>query len=268
MYKNSESLPLLKKSFTVFLDLLGFSEEIICKSNLGQGNEHLMNIYKAFSSASSILDGYSVWEKKIFSDNILLGCPITNSHIHSESLFGSLITGIMQFQLQLTLKNYFVRGGWSLGDLFVDDNTIYGEALIQAVNLEKQSYYPRIILSKEVENVCKLHLEYYNPKFDSPQNFHLLKDDEGNFFINYLYAIYPEDPDEDIDRSVSNLLIHKNNIISNLNIYDGNTKIYDKYIWAAQYHNYFCREFFNVNEKLIIEIPPKINFYRIVENDG
>lgn len=267
MYKNQESLPSLIKSFTVFLDLLGFSEEIISKSKSGEGSEHLMDIYKAFNSASSILDGHSVWEKKIFSDNILLGSPISDPHIHPESLFGSLITGIMHFQLKLTLKGYFVRGGWCVGELFVDDNMIYGKALIQAVSLEKEANYPRIILSKEVENICNSHINFYNPQIESPQNSHLLKDEEGNYFINYLYGLYPEDPYEDIDSSFTNLLLHKSNIISNLIKFEGNIKIYDKYLWVAHYHNYFCLEFMPKNDNLIIEINPKFSFHRIVENN-
>jgi hypothetical protein len=267
IYKNEESVPLLKKSFAIFLDLLGFSDEIMGKSNSGEGNDHLLSIYNAFNNASSILDGYSIWEKRIFSDNILLGSPIEYPHIHPESIFGSLISGIMHFQLQLTLKGYFVRGGWCIGELFVDDNMIYGEALIHAVNLEKEANYPRIILSKEVESLCKTHLKFYNPKFESPQNFHLLKDEEGNYFINYLYGLYPEEFEEDMESCMSNLLLHKNNVMNNLKRFEGKDKIYDKYLWAAHYHNFFCKEFLTDYASLIIEIQPKFSFHRIIDSN-
>lgn len=273
IYKASDTDLELKKSFTVFLDLLGFANDINKYHKSGRSGEHFNKIYKSFSQACTQLkfdndsEGINtsepLWEIKLFSDNVVLGCPFQTSFIHDESLFGLLIMGIIDFQLSLTLDGFFVRGGWSLGDLFVDENMIYGQSLLDSYNLEKAAKYPRIVLSDQVTELVFKHLKYYSSKEFSPQYKHLLKDDNDIIFINYLYEILPYEGD-DSNISFDNIIKHKLLIEANLEENKDVPDVLEKYIWTANYHNFFCNSFVNQRlDEITIDVEEKHAFSRI-----
>ena len=41
------------------------------------------------------------------------------------------------------------------------------------------------------------------------------------------------------------LMIHKNKIIEQLELYQKIDRVFEKYIWIANYHNYYCNNFLN-----------------------
>ena len=54
------------------------------------------------------------------------------------------------------------------------------------------------------------------------------------------------------------LLKHKNAVIRNVNMHQNKFKLFEKYLWVAKYHNYFCVTFLtNFNkinlDKILIE---------------
>lgn len=261
----------LKPSFCILLDILGFSSEITDAAARKTANEHFKNFYKIFKNATEgirldrkllpdIGTKHKSWFYKIFSDNIIIGYPFEK--VHHEAMFGQLIFELVYFQLDMVLNGFFVRGGWSIGDLFIDDYIVYGNSLIEAHKLEVESSYPRIILSKEVEELVKIHIKYYASKEIAPHYSMLLKDEKGNYFVNYLIGLINDD---DIIPTIyeAELEKHKDIIISKIDKYHDNEKVYEKFLWLAEYHNYFCNTFINNPEKFLIKMDFGNKFSRI-----
>lgn len=240
LYSISNSNPILEESFFLFLDVLGFSDEIIYHHTKGTSQINLNNFYNAFKAASSTLtQGPLAWDYKIFTDNIVLGTPI-NKRGDDEDDFGLIIIPLIYYQLSMVLDDFFIRGCWSKGSLYMDELIVYGYPLIEAYKLEsKKAVNPRIIFSDDMKTVIQRHLSYYASHYPAPQKFHLLKDIDDEYFVNYLYAIMDDDDNPDY----SALQKHKDVIEARLTRHKGDPKIFAKYVWCAEYHNYFCQTY-------------------------
>ncbi len=245
------------RSYCLFIDLLGFSADMLQAELDKTYQQHFLSVYNAFYEATNNIryntefynnissELYRAWECKLFSDNILLGSPL-NQSIHEESLFGRIIEEIANCQLKLTLNGYFVRGGWSIGNLYIDEVMAYGASLVEAVGLEKKAKFPRIILSNEMLNIVNRHFDFYKMPHEAPQNSDLLISNDGEVFVNYLNRIiYIE---EGLFYEKQDIITHKNLILQNLlkfekaNLpFEEREKILAKYKWVADYHNYFFK---------------------------
>lgn len=261
----------LKPSFCILLDILGFSSEITDAAARKTANEHFKNFYKIFKNATEgirldrkllpdIGKRQKSWFYKIFSDNIVIGYPFKK--VHHEAMFGMLIFQMVYFQLDIVLNGFFVRGGWSIGDLFIDDYIVYGDSLIEAHKLEVESSFPRIILSKDVVELVKIQLTYYASKEIAPHYSMLLKDEKGNYFINYLIGLINDDGYAPI-LFEAELEKHRKIIITRIDEYNKNPKVREKYLWLAEYHNYFCKTFIIDPERFIINMDSEFKFSRI-----
>jgi hypothetical protein len=237
-----EGQPTLRKSYCVFMDVLGFSEMI--SSSSGAHNE-ISLFQRYYDVTTDIIDKLnehaeddSILQLKMFSDNIVLALPWF-SH-DGESEFGFILSALSEYQLSMALNGFFVRGGLSVGNLFVNENMIYGNALLEAYELEsKQANDPKIILSDDVLRVLRSHTQFYSNPEHSPQNSDVIIDTDGKGFINYLdQLIYEDGEGFCIDRE--RLVLHKIKIIEAVELHRENPKIWYKYHWLCDYHNYFC----------------------------
>ena len=240
-YKNLE----IQDSFCVFCDLLGFSSEILAQSSITDEENHLKKIYTDFKDASlELLDGMDIWEHKIFSDNIVLGLPVEHLGISdSEAPFGFLLIDLIEYQIKMVLKGHFVRGGWSWGSLYMDDNMIYGKSLIEAHELESgktKAIYPRIIFSNDMKNLIDKHITMYSSKVHSPQSSQVLKDENNTYFVDYLSFVFDQEFEEEYEIE-SYIFEHKRIVEEKLTQYSKNTRVLEKYEWVAFYHNEFCK---------------------------
>jgi hypothetical protein len=122
----------------------------------------------------------------------------------------------------------------------MDDDIVFGKALIEAYRLERQyARDPRIILCPMTIKLMKYHMGYYGEPEHSPQNREVLIDADGQYFINYLMATWPdvaENPELDLIEK------HKEMVISKLEKYRNDPRIWAKYAWVLNYHNYFCTD--------------------------
>ncbi|NUW72306.1 hypothetical protein HOP38_07240 [Vibrio mediterranei] len=236
--------PVLKRSYCVFMDVLGFSEMISSSSE--QPNElELFHKYhdvtsKMVARLSEHTERGSVLSMKVFSDNIVLALPWFSPD--GESEFGFILMALREYQLSMALNGYFVRGGISVGKLFVDDNMIYGKALLDAYALEsKFANDPKIILSDEVLEIVRSHTQFYASPKHSPQNSDVVIDADGKGFISYLDELIEEHSDG-YRINAELLLLHKQKVIEAVELHRMNTKVWYKYHWLCDYHNYFCRQ--------------------------
>ena len=146
----------------------------------------------------------------------------------------------------MTQAGFFIRGAITEGPLFIDSNMIFGEPLIEAYTLESSiAITPRIILSTKIMTRLNRYNKYYNENSmkSSLQKF-ILKDNDGQFFINYLLGI----------TSLPILKKYNKIIKQNINKNKNNAHILEKYLWLARYHNNHCNLAVPGNSSLCINI--------------
>lgn len=247
-YVDKDGKPVLRESYCFFLDFLGFSSLVQSATNLAEEQELLDRFVKEVSPHIDEatkpkkydigLDGKPFWSAKIFTDNIVLGYPCQTKEKEIE--LGSAVYDAMYYQLGCVLSGYFVRGGMSYGNLCVADNVVFGKALLEAVSLEKQACAPRIVLGNSVREITRYHMNFYGRPNFSPHIHTILTDHEGMWFLNYLKWLAEDD---DIDRK--SLRRHGELVERMLITYSGDEKIKTKYLWVAEYHNWFCNNYYD-----------------------
>lgn len=245
VYFDQSDKPRLVQSYCVFVDFLGFNQQIRDAAERGEEDvifRRFMNEIEPIIRDTVVptvmdeIEGFPrTWDAKVFTDNVVLGYGLWSER--GEKEFGSAITTLLEFQYRNALKGFFVRGGWSLGSLFMNQNTVFGTALLDAYHLEtKVAKSPRIVLSDTMKDAVFRHMVRY--KEDPPQRYYLLADKDGMLFTNYLYESI-------VDGEVQwdELRCHAGVIRGQLAKFAKCAKceeILAKYEWLAGYHNFFC----------------------------
>lgn len=232
--------PIHRFSYCAFLDLLGFSARTRASYKNNSGNQLLQDFHKIFSNQIVRMKGQtkeSLLYFKSFSDNVLLAHPQISKDMESE--FAFILWSIQEYQFAMALKGFFIRGGLSVGQLFVDDDNVYGEALIDAYELEsKIAINPMVVLCDNTMKLVDNHLTYYNGGW-APQLNDVLVNSDGRYFINYLSECVL-DTEEGYNLDIESLAIHRDRITDALSEYSSKPTVFSKFTWLSDYHNYFC----------------------------
>lgn len=239
----------MRKSFCAYLDILGFSEKII-NNDIDFFNKYLSVLEEELKYIKR-RQKRSSFELKIFTDNFVFGHPWYDEY--GEVELGNIFEVLAHIQFTFSLSDIFVRGAVSMSQLYMDENIVLGPAIIDAYKLEtEKAVYPRVILSDKVIEVVKGHTRYYSEPKDSPQNREYLVDIDGHYFINYLYVLVDGNRgrDEEVEH---NLFKHKEAVTRNIILHQDKFKLFEKYLWVAKYHNYFCETFLNKFEKINLD---------------
>ena len=119
---------------------------------------------------------------KIFSDNIIIAKKLSNQIPQRTQEIRSLLMCAGHFQ-ELSASDsvgWLLRGGISIGQLFIDDVMVWGEALLKSYFLEdKVANYPRIIIDKDIVNEIiqnNVLCEYLRKDFDDLYFLNFLND--------------------------------------------------------------------------------------------
>lgn len=240
--------PTLRESVFVLMDMLGYSDLISKSQQAGSQQDALRDLHNALSASRRGLEDqdYPVelrdlgekdfYALKAFTDNIAIGWPVlSDAEIEFDRAFSRLAT----FQFKMAVRGYFVRGAISVAPAYVDEVVVFGDALTQAYKGESElARDPRIILTESAVRVAKNHLTYYSPPAPAPQVRDILKDADGQWFLNYLDTVliaeYEHGP------FYEEFMQHKGAVEKKLAEHVANPKIWAKYAWVAGYHNYFC----------------------------
>jgi hypothetical protein len=254
----------LRPSWVVYLDILGFVASIRRAAESRKQEEHLKQLRSALTEAREDLrEGIEnpSWSRdrslpapyaiKVFTDNIVLGFPI---HSDGESEFGSMIARVGQYQYTLLKHGFFVRGGVAYGDLYMDDDVVYGKGLLDAYDAESTlARDPRIVLGPSAMAQVHTHLAWYDEVATAPHNEHLLVDSDSQMFVNYLAipidGLEPSDPLP--SEYHDDLAKHRDLIVSRLQEFTKAPPLWSKYSWVGAYHNLFCTEFISGARHLI-----------------
>lgn len=263
---NSE--PILQKAIVAFIDVLGFKELVKDAKDNNESQELFEKFYETLKNSwLSHLDNWreelysypfiggnqDSYKFRIFTDCVLIGCPIKkyesrdNQEAKSRDDYGqaekffNIFNDLALFQSQLIENNFFIRGAVTIGELYMDDDIIYGYAGIEAYEAEaKNAIYPRIILTESAINfyddlIINMDDKYRKKILEDIKNKWLFIGDDKKVSINYLESIHVGDHPylESLER-------HKNNIEKNIKKNVSDKKILAKYLWSAYCHNQFC----------------------------
>ena len=142
------------------MDILGYKDYL--KNHPDESEKYLATILNAIEHVKGSVSSFqnvvtdmfkieSGIKIKIFSDNILLCLPVKQSRdeIRRAIVFLLLVASI---QRGLVLQHgLLIRGGVTIGELFINEDIVFGNGLIDAVSLEAQAEYPCIIVSKKTQ---------------------------------------------------------------------------------------------------------------------
>lgn len=169
------------KSIFAFLDLLGV-KEYIKKDNgeflnkLGSIYDDTLRIYKTVCKGK-YRDNIRA---KIFSDNIVFECKISNGDGLEEFKQVAFISAILQEEL--LEENLLLRGAITVGESFLDDVFVFGKALSEAYFLESTvALYPRIIISKPLAEIVYPQISHIQLC-----SYMCILDKDGEYYIDYL----------------------------------------------------------------------------------
>ncbi|MCY3813080.1 MAG: hypothetical protein OXH15_14885 [Gammaproteobacteria bacterium] len=210
----------------------------------------LVKLHEALSSSRQWLDhthlpaaaqdfgDKDLFSLKAFTDNIAIGWPLYDRR-DGEGELGMAFGDLAGFQLTMVNAGFFVRGAISVGNAYVDEIAVFGDALLEAyVGESTLARDPRIVLTESAREHVVRHLGYYGNSSWAPQNRDLVQDIDGQWFLNYLDAIlWGEDRGGPF---FDELEKHRDAVQSRLNEHRARPTVYAKYAWTAGYHNWFC----------------------------
>lgn len=254
-YNYLESSSNMLPSFVCYADILGYSQLSIDANKSGQGEQFLAKLRKALTTSyermrerASGWGGDESFSIKVFTDNIVVGYPIPfykKSGDYGESELGEIFSIFAEFQFGLAMEGFLVRGGIAFGNHYMDDEIVFGDALIEAIAQDKGGGPPRISLAQSAVEMLQRHIGFYGKANWAPQFQDTLSDADGTIFLNYLNEAFLAYPDGGVFFEV--IESHKSTIAAGLETFKGNPGVRSKYEWAARYHNFVCKEFAESN---------------------
>ena len=150
----------IKEYYIAYFDILGYRQFFVDAPE--QAESLLTNIHNAITNAKSNMIASSnieyfrdymniEFKVKIFSDNIFV-CLEKGDDLRVEKARAIFFLEIIsEIQRNFIINhNLFLRGGITKGNVSYNKDYIFGDGLIEAVNIEETTVYPRIALSKSL----------------------------------------------------------------------------------------------------------------------
>jgi hypothetical protein len=183
-----------REHLAAYIDLLGFSEanDELDESTRREVHALLLSLANMRSNFAVTVEPRSEGDTtyyvqpaiSTFSDNIAISFDLETlrSNAHQNNIervlafltfpnFTRLVSTIAGLALR---QGFLIRGAATVGRLHHTSNVIFGEALVQAVRLEKTAVYPRVILSSSAMSTL------------SPNTHDVMREDDGIYCLNYI----------------------------------------------------------------------------------
>ena len=137
--------PSLLPALVCYADILGFRSMTDSALKSGEGTEFLGRIKSSLAAAyekvrlTRTLDGMvaAIFDMKVFTDNIVVAHPVRDPNSGGEPELATLLMLFAQVQAGLAADGFFLRGAITAGKHYQDDDIVYGDALLEAVDLDK-----------------------------------------------------------------------------------------------------------------------------------
>jgi hypothetical protein len=248
---SDSDLPLMER-FTLFFDFLGSSMAARWPAERLYPFLDLLIAIAAQMQTTQDIDGnpqedgsYRIRitpEVTVFSDNIVVSYPSlddetpTPPDVPPGLRLGPLwvkfmcqdairiVSGVAEMALRIGV---LIRGGYSFGQLYHENGVVFGEAMVDAYQLEsKHAVYPRILVSDRI-------LEQLNGFSDGDPDF-LRQDTDGRWHLNYFSAMLQHSSDGPIDEEQAKRWkrAHLDTIDTAIAANEG--VVVDKWIWFKE----------------------------------
>jgi hypothetical protein len=171
--EEQRAAPSYEEQFTAFIDFLGFSE--VSKETDDTTRLKILDLLLSLSALRSEFDIQSAPNEgggtshqirpaiSTFSDHIVISYPLARiAHDVSSSSddravalfvlggFNRLLRSIAAAALRL---GFLIRGGATIGKLYHSQGVVFGEAMIEAFEIESRvAVYPRVVVSPRITN--------------------------------------------------------------------------------------------------------------------
>lgn len=216
---NNVGLPIQKKCAVAFVDLLGVTQKI------KKGSQWALDwIWLFYKTITQEIEQHQNVKFKIFSDNILICKEIKEAD--SEQAVVEIFEILDKIEeLMFTAEALFIRGAVVVGKLHFDDNFVYGEALVNAYQLEsKLAIYPRVIVDKSALDLIK------------DKNIPVVQDKDGQYFYDYIQLCIVENKVDWLRK----IRTFKFNVLLNIRSNLTSLSVLNKMEWAVNYYNDNC----------------------------
>lgn len=223
-----------KEYLVAYIDILGAKKKIIEEKEDEYLNK-VKGIYdfalKQLNASQGVKDNIKV---SIFSDNIIIASEPKSDisdDIHNSILNFFLFVAF--FQLRALGDNFLLRGGITKGAFHINNDFVWGKALLVANELEEKiAIYPRIL----IDTNASLLLESIEYPFGGQKKVSTLLDEDGLTFLDYLY-----NAEVLLESKNKNLLdMLRTNLKNDINLHCGDSRIMEKLLWHKNYFNTFC----------------------------
>lgn len=252
LYSDSNGEPTFRRSVTSFLDILGTKAALttMTGAQLRAQIELLDRLKERLHD--SAWEGE--WQRMLtFSDSIALAVPLQPDSRGGELL--STIDSVAEYQFSLALTGRFLRGGIAIGDAYADYANITGPALVESASLEANvAVVPRVLICDFSLRlaIAEAYQSYGENSALSEWNGALMIDADSRAFVNYLSAALQAEANGVAD--AADLLDDHKREVSKALANSKNSRVHEKYVWIAHYHNTFC-ETYRPDSHLQIDAP-------------
>lgn len=278
------------RSFTAFIDILGFSEKISRASSI----EDIKKIEKVIGFVqrqfehspmdSLTIEDHKLYSKQVlaFSDCIVVNLPYVSEITKLDGTYDPILSELCRLayaQGACVLSGVFLRGGVDIGWWYQQGSTLISSGLNKAYKLERKVRYPVLALTDDLYNFfCKHpHNKFYS-KGSNPLKSELRRYKRGKVeFVHIDYiriclsgigwqrsraqlAKYkranPEERDKIVEKGYRDntdawLKKHSSQIRKAFNACR-TEKVRGKYRWLARYHNSVAKNISNNKNVLCI----------------
>lgn len=211
-----------------YIDFLGIKEKMKKDSSFEslQILKFLLSRTKATACYISNINIINNFEIKIFSDNIVIAQKVNEERLSDQIISIVNLIGSIQFHALMQF-DFWLRGGITIGELFIDDTVVWGMGLIEAYNMENNlANYPRVILSD------KILRKYDDCKTKVLNLYALIKEDfDGLWFVDFIFAA----PNLKMIPTISEFLSEKVALYVNEPY-----RVKQKINWTITYFNSYC----------------------------
>lgn len=254
-----------------FFDLLGFKEIVAKKSP-----DEILAINKMLRDVNRItLTPSDLPPLKFinFSDSAVRARQVPNDDaLVLYSTVWNEFRNIAFAQTSLINLKVLIRGGVTIGDLYFENDVVFGGALNRAYSLESEiAIFPRLVVDRSLVNIvldsqedALASLRKFAPdeaKQSKGRNiddirWFLQKDFDGVLFLDYLGVFFELSKNTSARGELISaiLIMHRNVIVSGLEDYMYNDKLLAKYNWLKNYHNRFVNAESNQLQKLKVSV--------------
>lgn len=214
-----------------YIDFLGIKEKMKKDSSFEslQILKFLLSGTKKTAGYISDINTINNFEIKIFSDNIVIAQKVNEEKLSEQIISIVNLIGAIQFH-SLMQFDFWLRGGITIGELFIDNSVVWGTGLIEAYNIENNlANYPRVILDN------KLLRKYEDCEKKALNLFALIKKDfDGLWFVDFILAA----PNLKMIPAISEFLGEKV-----IRYSDESSRVKQKINWMITYFNLYCCKF-------------------------